>query len=61
MKHRLDIERCPSGWWGWCSCGDWTAMREDTAADVRALHSDHVNAPDDRTLHDLLWEGDLEP
>lgn len=60
MKHRLDVERVRGhGWWGWCSCGDWTVMREESAGDVRALHADHVAAPDDRTLSDLLWEGEL--
>lgn len=62
MKHRLDLEKVGThGWWGWCSCGEWAAHQEPTASEVRGLHAAHRNDPDDeRTLVDLLWEGDLD-
>jgi hypothetical protein len=42
IRHRLDTELCPSGWWGWCSCRNWSAGPCQEEHDVDSAHRMHV-------------------
>lgn len=65
-KHDLDYELCPSGHWGWCSCGNWSTgaiQRDDDdegEAEVRGQWNSHVErerwAEVEDGLADFNWD-----